>query len=142
MTGIETVDRDGTTLAYVIRSGATATETAFFTPDDSNFQAGFVVYPAGGRVQAHAHLPVRRQVIGTSELLVVRSGRCFVDIYSDARELISSHELVAGDMVLSVGGGHGFRMLEDTVLFEIKQGPFGGEVEKERFATGPNGEPL
>ena len=41
-----------------------------------------------------------------------------------------------------VGGGHGFRMIEDTVLFEIKQGPYGGPAEKERFATAADGQPL
>jgi hypothetical protein len=30
-------------------------------------------------------------------------------------------------------GGHGFRMLEDTVLLEVKQGPYGGQAEKSRF---------
>jgi len=30
-----------------------------------------------------------------------------------------------------VGGGHGFRMQEDTVLLEIKQGPYLGLGEKE-----------
>ena len=119
----------------------TSEATRFFTSDDSSFQAGFVVYPAGGRVQAHVHLPVVRQVVGTSELLVVRSGRCIVDIYADDRRLVASREMRPGDAVLSVGGGHGFRMLEDTVLLEVKQGPYGGLAEKERFDAAPGGEP-
>jgi hypothetical protein len=32
-----------------------------------------------------------------------------------------------------VGGGHGFHMLEDTVLLEVKQGPYTGIDEKEHF---------
>ena len=35
--------------------------------------------------------------------------------------------------MLMVGGGHGFRMLEDTVFLEVKQGPYTGLDEKERF---------
>jgi hypothetical protein len=35
--------------------------------------------------------------------------------------------------MLMVAGGHGFRMLEDTVILEVKQGPYTGEDEKERF---------
>ena len=35
--------------------------------------------------------------------------------------------------MLMVGGGHGFQMLEDTVLIEVKQGPYTGLDEKERF---------
>ena len=35
--------------------------------------------------------------------------------------------------MLMVGGGHGFRIVEDTVFLEIKQGPYQGQEEKERF---------
>ena len=141
MTSLERVADGTTTLAYLIRGDATSDRTDFFTSDDSTFQAGFVVYPAGGHVEAHVHLPIVRQVVGTSELLLVRSGRCIVDIYSDDRRLVASREMLPGDAVLSVGGGHGFRMIEATVLFEIKQGPYGGLAEKERFDVGPEGQP-
>jgi hypothetical protein len=138
---VEVVADGGMPLAYLIRKEATTDKTEFITSDDSTFQAGFVVYPAGGHVHAHVHLPVVRQVVGTSELLVVRSGRCIVDIYADDRRLVASREMFPGDAVLSVSGGHGFRMIEDTVLLEIKQGPYGGLAEKERFNTAPDGEP-
>jgi hypothetical protein len=142
VTGIEVVYDGAHALAYVIAGDSSSTATSFITPDDSPFQVGFVVYPAGGRVEAHAHLPVVRTVVGTSELLMVRSGRCIVDIYSDDRRLVTSRELQAGDAVLCVRGGHGFRMLEDTVLLEVKQGPYGGTAEKQRFATTADGDPL
>jgi len=35
--------------------------------------------------------------------------------------------------MLMVTGGHGFRMLENTVFLEVKQGPYTGLEEKERF---------
>ena len=35
--------------------------------------------------------------------------------------------------MLMISGGHGFRMLEDTVLFEVKQGPYTGLDEKKWF---------
>jgi hypothetical protein len=137
---VEVVSYGGSPLAYLILHGVTSDATRFVTSDESNFQVGFVVYPAGGHVQAHVHLPVVRRVVGTSELLIVRSGRCTVDIYTDDRQLVASREMVAGDAVLSVGGGHGFRMAEDTVLLEVKQGPYGGLAEKQRFDTTPDGE--
>lgn len=76
---------------------------------------------------------LRRQIAGTSEVLVVKKGRCLIDIYNDDRELVTTRELRVGDTLLMVGGGHGFRMLEDTVFLEIKQGPYTGLDEKERF---------
>jgi hypothetical protein len=140
MTDLECIADAGATLAYLIRRNATSPSTGFFTADDSAFQAGFVVFPADWHVQPHLHLPITRQVVGTSELLVVRSGHCIVDIYADDRRLVASRELLPGDAVLSVGGGHGFRMLQDTVMFEIKQGPYGGPAEKERFDPAPREE--
>jgi len=133
MSTVETIWQNQMPLAYVVRAGATEATTAFFTSDDAAFQAGFVVYPAGGSVVPHLHLPVVRTVVGTSEFLMVRQGRCIVDLYGDDRALVASRELTTGDLVISLGGGHGFRMLEDTVLFEVKQGPYGGQAEKERF---------
>jgi hypothetical protein len=47
--------------------------------------------------------------------------------------LVAPRELNVGDVMLVVGGGHGFCMLEDTVFLEIEQGPYTGEDEKERF---------
>ena len=63
----------------------------------------------------------------------MRRGRCVVDVYTDGRELVTTREMGVGDMLIAVGGGHGFRVLEDLVLLEIKQGPYPGGAEKERF---------
>ena len=38
-----------------------------------------------------------------------------------------------GDVMVMVSGGHGFRMIENTVFLEIKQGPYIGIDEKKRF---------
>lgn len=134
MIGVEEVRAGSDVLAYVIRSHATAESTTFVTADEATLQTGFVVYPAEGEVTPHVHLPVDRHVIGTSEFLLVRRGSCFVDIYDAERQLVATRELQVGDAVLSLGGGHGFRMTEDTVLLELKQGPFVGGTEKERFS--------
>jgi hypothetical protein len=66
-------------------------------------------------------------------VLLVRKGRCEVDIYDHAKELVATRELREGDILLLIDGGHGFRMLEETVFVEIKQGPYVGLNEKERF---------
>jgi hypothetical protein len=34
--------------------------------------------------------------------------------------------LNSGDTILLASGGHGFEMLEDTEMLEIKQGPYSG----------------
>ena len=120
-------------LAYIIRGQLMPDKTTFLTPSDFNQQVGFVVYPAGGVIPRHVHRPLERHLVGTSEVLVVRQGHCEIDIYNDDRQLIATRELREGDIMLMVGGGHGFRVLEHTVLLEIKQGPYTGLDEKIRF---------
>lgn len=133
MERVERIEHEGRALAYIIRGELLPERTVFLTPDDFKQQVGFIVYPAGGQIARHVHRPLERHIVGTSEVLVVRKGRCEIDVYSDARELVATRELRRGDVMLMVGGGHGFRMLEDTVFLEIKQGPYTGLDEKERF---------
>jgi hypothetical protein len=130
---IERISWDGQPLAYIIRTEMNPEKTTFLTPPEFNLQVGFVVYPAVGEITRHVHRPLERHIVGTSEVLVVKKGLCQIDIYNDDRELVATRELRAGDTMLMVGGGHGFRMLEDTVFLEIKQGPYSGLDEKVRF---------
>lgn len=130
---IEQIQYQGRPLAYVIRASFLPAETTFLTPPEFKQQVGYIVYPAGGEVARHIHRPMQRHLVGTSEVLVVKKGHCLIDIYTDDHELVATRDLYPGDVMLMVAGGHGFRMLEDTVLLEIKQGPYAGMDEKERF---------
>lgn len=130
---VETVSWKGQRLAFIIRSSYLPSHTDFPTPPDLNQQVGFVVYPAGGEIKRHVHRPIERRIVGTSEVLIVKEGSCEIDIYNDDRQLVATRELNVGDVMLMISGGHGFRMLEDTVLIEVKQGPYTGLDEKELF---------
>ena len=130
---IEQIAADGKVLAFIIRCGINPDKTTFVTPSDLKQQVGFIVYPAGGKIQRHMHRPLERHIVGTSEVIIVRRGCCEIDIYDDERNLAATRKLSPGDIMLMVGGGHGYRMLDDTVLLEIKQGPYTGVDEKENF---------
>lgn len=130
---VERITSGGRLLACIIRAEADTEETTFITPPESNVQVGFVARAAGGVIAPHEHRPVERHLRGTFEVLVVRRGRCEVDFYDGERERIATRELRRGDTVFILEGGHGFRVLEDMVLTEIKQGPYGGLGEKETY---------
>lgn len=131
---METIAHEGEILAYIVHGGVLPSETTFLTPPECNMQVGHVVYPRGGEIPRHAHLPVERHLVGSTEVLVIQQGRCEVDVYSEDRCLIATRELRLGDILISVSGGHGFRVLEDLVLLEVKQGPYPGKMaEKEQF---------
>ena len=53
--------------------------------------------------------------------------------YSNEKEFLESVIIETGDVILLVSGGHGFECLEETEMFEIKQGPYAGENDKTRF---------
>jgi hypothetical protein len=135
MSGIvETITDQGRILAYVVRAATKPERTTFVTPPDAPFQLGFIVYPKGGEVARHFHKPVERHLTSTSEAILVRAGACEVDFFDDAHALIATVPLGVGDLVMTLAGGHGYRMTDDCVLMEIKQGPYPGLDEKERFA--------
>lgn len=131
---IEPITWDGNVLAYVIRGTMTPEKTVFPTPPELELQVGFVVYQTGGVIPPHRHVPITRSIDRTCEVIVVRKGRCEVDIYNDDRQVVATRELCAGDLVIIVSGGHGFRMVEDTILLEVKQGPYFGLDEKEQLS--------
>jgi uncharacterized protein with PhoU and TrkA domain len=133
MEHFEQILYNGKPLAYIIRAEINPQKTIFLTASEFKQQVGFVVYPAAGEIPRHVHRPLERHLVGTSEVLVVRRGRCEIDIYNNERELVATRELRHDDIMLMVDGGHGFRMLEDTVFLEVKQGPYTGVDEKERF---------
>jgi quercetin dioxygenase-like cupin family protein len=131
---IEPITFDGQPLGYIVRGGAIPDRTTYLTPSDCSLQLGYVVYGAGQEIPRHVHLPIERHLVGTAEVLIVERGRCEVDVYTDDRRLAATRELRAGDILIATAGGHGFRLLEDTVLLEIKQGPYPGDgADKERF---------
>ena len=130
---VEQIHWNDKPLTYIIRRKEDPSRTTFLTPPEFKQQVGYIVYPAGGEVPRHLHCNLERHLVGTSEVLILLRGRCLMDVYNDQRELVATRELRQGDLMLMVGGGHGFRMQEDTVFLEVKQGPYTGLDEKERF---------
>jgi len=107
----------------------------FFTQSNFSQQLGSMSYPAGKIIPAHTHNPVPREVLYTQETLFIRKGRLRVDFYDEKREYRASRVLSAGDVILLIAGGHGFEVLEELNMVEIKQGPFVGDNDKTRFES-------
>lgn len=120
-------------IATIIRRDYMPETTTFISPDGYFQQAGFVVYPKDGVVPRHTHLPLQRHLVGTPETLIIRKGRVEAELYGMDKSLLGIWTLEEGDIILLVAGGHCLRCLADTVFFELKQGPYTGLIEKERF---------
>ena len=79
------------------------------------------------------HNKVSREVFYTQEVLFIKSGKVRIDFYDDEKNYLQSRTLNKGDIILLAFGGHGFEMIENSEIIEVKQGPYCGEKDKERF---------
>lgn len=122
-------------LALIIRHSFRRDGIEFLTPSTYSQQLGYMNRPEGYVIEPHVHNPVPREVQFTKEVLFIRSGRLRVDFYSDNQEYLESSILEAGDVILLAYGGHGFEMLEQTEIIEVKQGPYAGDADKTRFKS-------
>lgn len=105
----------------------------FFTPDDLSQQLAYMRHPAGKVIDPHIHNPVHRNVQYTQEVLFIKRGRLRVDFYDNDQRYLESRILQGGDVILLATGGHGFEVLEEIEMIEVKQGPYAGDDDKTRF---------
>jgi mannose-6-phosphate isomerase-like protein (cupin superfamily) len=129
----EQVVHDGRLLAIIIRSSYCGEGIEFFTPNDFSQQLAYMNRPAGYKISPHVHNKLQREVFHTQEVLFVRKGKVKIDFYDEERNCIDTRTLATGDIILLASGGHGFEMLEQTELIEVKQGPYAGEQDKIKF---------
>lgn len=130
---IEEVKHGQQLLGIIIRNNYSKDGITFFTPDEFSQQLAFMKHPKGKIIPPHVHNVVKREVHYTKEVLFLRKGKLRVDFYDDLKNYLESRILGEGDLILLSDGGHGFVILEDIEMFEVKQGPYVGEMDKTRF---------
>lgn len=130
---IKTIQHKSKTLAIIIKKNYQKDGVEFFTPNDFSQQLAFMSHKKGKIIDAHTHNIIPREVSYTKEVLIIRKGKLRVDFYEDNQSYIESHEIEEGDVILLAYGGHGFEILEDCEMIEVKQGPFLGDKDKVRF---------
>lgn len=130
---IERITHGDTLLSVIIRSNYKKEGIDFFTPGDFSQQLGYMNRPKGYVIPPHVHNLVERKVTLTQEVLFIKSGVVRVDFYDDHQAYLESRVLQQGDVILLAAGGHGFEMIEQAEMIEVKQGPYCGEQDKVRF---------
>lgn len=129
----ERIIHQGNLIALIIRCNYHRPDITFFTPNDFSQQLAYMNRPKGHIIQPHVHNPVPREVVYTQEVLFIKSGRVRVDFFDDGHSYLESRILLQGDVILLASGGHGFEMLENAEIIEVKQGPYAGEEDKTKF---------
>jgi hypothetical protein len=135
MENVEFINHEGTLCAIIVRHNARSEKKYNFLTQESNpLQLGMSFYGKGERIKNHIHLPRKIEVNQVQEYIVISEGRVRLDIIDADQMPIHSTEMVSGDSVLLLAGGHGFEILEPTKIVEIKQGPYDGHsVDKKVF---------
>jgi len=129
----EQITNNDQILAIIIKNDYSNNGIFFFTPDDFSQQLAYMNHLKGDTIKPHIHNIVKREILDTKEVIFIKKGKIRVDFYSDRNIYFCSRILETGDIILLASGGHGFEMLEDTEMFEVKQGPYARVNDKYRF---------
>jgi len=140
---MKSIDRilspQGNLIALIVPSEYSAQGIHFFTPNEFSQQLAYMNRPSGYNIIPHLHNPVHRNVEYTQEVLFIRKGKVQVDFYDDDKSWLCKRVLQTGDVILLASGGHGFTMLEQSEMIEVKQGPYTGDADKTRFSVKKDG---
>jgi hypothetical protein len=131
---IDYIYHENNLLSLIIRTSFCSSGIEFFTPDSFSQQLAYMNRPKDYIIPPHVHNSVPREVDLTQEVLFIKSGKVRVDFYDSQKKYLESRVLHKGDVILLADGGHGFEMLENSEMIEVKQGPYAGELDKERFS--------
>jgi len=132
--GYEEIKHNGKLIAIILRTNYTVNKTTFFSPPDFSQQLGYIVYRENEIIKAHFHKKNNRKITLTQEVLFIKKGKLTVNFYTNKKEYITSRVLNSGDIIFLCSGAHGFKMIEDTEMIEVKQGPYScKEDDKEIF---------
>ncbi|MBA3065273.1 hypothetical protein FP828_02145 [bacterium] len=121
-------------LAIILRSNFSADKSTFFGQPEFSQQLGYIKYGKNGVIKAHCHKEVHRKIVLTQEVLFIKNGKVKINFYSEKQEFLTSRIVNKGDIAFLCSGGHGFKMLKDSEMIEVKQGPYSGhDSDKECF---------
>ena len=122
---LETVKNDNTIYAIIIRSNYNKEGPNFFTDDKDRLQIGNLIYKKGKLIKAHYHRNIKRVSNKSSEALFIKKGKIKVKFYCNKTfKFIEEKILNPNDTILLQDGAHGFEVVEDIEMIEVKLGPY------------------
>ncbi len=130
---LEEIRYRGKLIALIIHPVALPFGVHFVSPLASPLQVGTLVKPKNEHIRAHVHNEPVKTVRETQEVLIVEKGKIKMFLYAPNGKLVYEGIVKTGDKVLLASGGHGFDILEDSVIFEVKQGPYPGYEKAKKY---------
>ena len=103
----------------------------FATKNSNPLQLGFLKHKKGHIIKSHLHIKRVRKVKYLSECLIIKKGKIKVSFYDDKKRNIKKDKILKkDDIIMLFKGGHGFKIIEDAEIIEVKQGPYTKSKDK------------
>ena len=105
----------------------------FFTPESATQQFGYMKHNKKHIIKPHLHQKRLTKILSTTEVILIMKGVLRVDFYDQKKKYLYSKILKKDDIIMLVHGGHGFKVLKNVEMLEIKQGPYSISKDKVKF---------
>ena len=105
----------------------------FFTDNNATQQFGYMKHSKNYLIKPHLHKKRETKILTTSEVIILFKGILRVDFYDKKQKYLLSKKVYANDIIMLVNGGHGFKVLKDVEMMEVKQGPYSLIKDKKKF---------
>lgn len=134
MKNAEKILNGKTLVAIIFRKNIKVEGVKFLTEETNPFQVGMHNRQKGVRLAPHVHRLEKPLIINSiQEILYVVKGKIRISLYGTNGKKIAAKILTSGDSILLISGGHGLDFLENSRIFEIKQGPYPGSDRAKSF---------
>jgi hypothetical protein len=131
---IERIEYHGKLFALVVRANYEPEGINFITSPDNPLQLAILMHKQDSQIKPHIHRNFPKTINEVQEVLHIEYGKIEAKFYESKGKKIGSTILNSGDTILLLSGGHGFDIIEDSKIIEVKQGPYQGvEEDKERL---------
>lgn len=118
------IEVNGETWAVLVSAKEIKAGTEWISEPHEPLQASRMNYKAGSEFKIHKHILNPRIIKNTQEAFVVIKGKVEVGIYDDNCLLVGRLVAWEGEAIIVYRGGHGVRILEDALLYELKAGQY------------------
>ena len=131
---IENINYKKKLLALIVRGKYRKKKgITFFTPNDATQQFGYMKHKKKYIIKPHVHKKRLTKILYTTEVILLLKGVLRVDFYSPFKKYLFSKVIKEKDIIMLISGGHGFKVLKDIEMLEIKQGPYSLIKDKIKF---------
>ena len=107
----------------------------FFTSKEATQQFGFMKHKKNHIIKPHKHNKRLTRILRTTEVILLLKGTLRVDFYNNKYKYLFSKKINEKDIIMLIHGGHGFKVLKNAEMIEVKQGPYSLASDKIKFKT-------